>query len=134
MTYDCLLERETRGVAWGSGGGGGGIPWGGGGACDAATRHHIYVCVYIYIYVYISSIRYTNMTTSTYPRYSHRGFGQLAAPKAHQPTTKDFTEVPQSGSPFNVTNMVDLPDVQGTLNPKPLNPKPYLNLPKPTFL
>ena len=48
MTYDCLLEREAWLV------GGGGIPWGGGGACDAATRHHIYIyiCVYI-IYVYI---------------------------------------------------------------------------------
>ena len=30
-------------MAWGRDGGGrGGIPWGGG-ACDAATRHHIYI-------------------------------------------------------------------------------------------
>ena len=32
MTYDCLLERE----AW---------LGGGGGACDAATRHHIYIYI-----------------------------------------------------------------------------------------
>ena len=34
MTYDCLLERETRGVAWvawGRGRGGGGHTMGGGG-------------------------------------------------------------------------------------------------------
>ena len=45
MTYDCLLERE----AWLAGGGhtmGGGGEGGGRGACDAATRHHIYIYIY----------------------------------------------------------------------------------------
>ena len=36
MTCACLL----------SAGAGGGIPWRGGGACDAATRHHIYIYIY----------------------------------------------------------------------------------------